>query len=111
TGDKVESRRRYLLSGLQTRGGVVVDEGAARALRAGGKSLLPAGVTDCEGDFHRGDVVRVLSADGRHVASGLSNYEADEVRQIMGKHSDQIAGTLGYEYGEEIIHRNNLVLV
>ncbi len=111
TGDRVESRRRYLLSGLQTRGGVVVDEGAARALRAGGKSLLPAGVTACEGDFHRGDVVRVLSADGRHLASGLCNYEADEVRRILGKHSDQIVTTLGYEYGEEIIHRNNLVLV
>ncbi|MCK9486321.1 MAG: glutamate 5-kinase [Dehalococcoidia bacterium] len=111
TGDRIESRRRYLLSGLQARGRVVVDEGAARALLAGGKSLLPAGVTACEGDFQRGDVVRVFSADGLHLASGLANYESDEIGRILGKHSDEIVGILGYEYGDEVIHRNNLVLV
>lgn len=111
TGDRTESRRRYLLSGLQARGRVIVDAGAARAVLAGGKSLLPAGVTACEGDFHRGDVIRVFTSDGVHLASGLSNYAASEVAQILGKHSDQIIGILGYEYGEEVIHRNNLVLV
>jgi len=111
TGDRIESRRRYLLSGLQARGRVVIDAGAARALLAGGKSLLPAGVTACDGAFSRGDVVGVYTPDGTHLASGMSNYAADEVQRILGLRSDQIAGTLGYTYGEEVIHRNNLVLV
>ena len=111
TGDRTESRRRYLLSGLQSRGKVTVDAGAATALLAGGKSLLPAGVTACDGAFNRGDVVGVYTSDGAHLASGMSNYSADEIRQVAGMRSDQIAPTLGYTYGEEIIHRNNLVLV
>ncbi|MCB9490734.1 MAG: glutamate 5-kinase [Dehalococcoidia bacterium] len=110
-GDRTESRRRYLLSGLQAKGHVVVDAGAARAVLAGGKSLLPAGVVACEGTFSRGDVIRVHSSDGVHLASGMSNYSADEVKRILGLHSDQIEQALGYEYGEEVIHRNNLVLV
>ena len=110
-GDRMESRRRYLLSGLQARGRVTVDAGAAAALRHGGNSLLPAGVTAAEGEFARGDVVHVYDADGLHVATGLANYDRAEIEQIAGKHSDQIVHVLGYEYSEEIIHRNNLVLV
>ena len=111
TGDRTESRRRYLLSGLQVRGRVTIDAGAAAALRHGGNSLLPAGVTAAEGEFARGDVVHVYGADGEHLATGLANYDRAEVEQISGKHSDQIVQVLGYEYSEEIIHRNNLVLV
>ncbi|MSQ31237.1 MAG: glutamate 5-kinase [Dehalococcoidia bacterium] len=111
TGDRIESRRRYLLSGLQARGTVTVDAGAAAALLRGGNSLLPAGVTACAGAFARGDVIDVATADGRRVASGMSNYSSDEVARILGRHSDQIAEVLGYELGEEIVHRNNLVLV
>ena len=110
-GDRIESRRRYLLSGLQARGRVVVDAGAAGALLRGGNSLLPAGVVRCEGTFQRGDVVQVVTADGRHLASGTANYASDEVARIAGKQSGQIADLLGYEFGEEVIHRNNLVLV
>ncbi len=110
-GDRIESRRRYLLSGLQARGRVVVDAGAAGALLRGGNSLLPAGVARCEGTFQRGDVVQVMTLEGRHLASGTTNYGSDEVARIAGKRSSQIADTLGYEFGEEVIHRNNLVLV
>ena len=110
-GDRLESRRRYLLSGLQARGTVVVDDGAAGALLRGGSSLLPAGVTACDGTFVRGDVVHVVTAAGRHLASGMANYSATEVAQILGRKSDQIAEILGYEFGAEVIHRNNLVLV
>ena len=110
-GDRLESRRRYLLSGLQARGTVVVDDGAAGALLRGGSSLLPAGVTSCDGTFVRGDVVHVVTAAGRHLASGMANYSSTEVAQILGKKSDQIAEILGYEFGAEVIHRNNLVLV
>ncbi len=110
-GDRTESRRRYLLSGLQARGRIVVDAGAAGALLRGGNSLLPAGVLRCEGTFQRGDVVQVVTAEGRHLASGTANYASDEVARIAGKQSAQIADLLGYEFGEEVIHRNNLVLV
>ena len=111
TGDRIESRLRYLLSGLQTRGRIEIDTGAARALLRGGNSLLPAGVTGSSGAYRRGDVVQLVTADGRAVARGTANYSSDEVERISGKHSDQIIATLGYEYGEEIVHRNNLVLV
>ena len=110
-GDRLESRRRYLLSGLQARGTVVVDDGAAGALLRGGSSLLPAGVTACDGTFVRGDVVHVVTAAGRHLASGMANYSGTEVAQILGRKSDQIAEILGYEFGAEVIHRNNLVVV
>lgn len=110
-GDRMESRRRYLLSGLQARGRVVVDEGAAGALLRGGNSLLPAGVTACEGRFARGDVVQIVTQGGRPLASGVANYSSDEVARILGRHSDQIADVLGYEFGAEIVHRNNLVLM
>jgi glutamate 5-kinase len=111
TGDRTESRRRYLLSGLPVRGRITVDAGATRALRHGGTSLLPAGVTGCTGSFRRGDVVQIVSDEGAQLASGMTNYGADEVQRILGKHSNQIAAELGYEFGEEIVHRNNLVLV
>ena len=110
TGSRTESRRRYLLSGLPVRGRIVVDAGASRALRHGGTSLLPAGVTGCSGGFQRGDVVQIVTDGGEALANGTTNYSADEVQRIRGKHSDQIAGVLGYEFGEEIVHRNNLVL-
>jgi len=111
TGDRLESRLRYLLSGLQMRGRIEVDAGAAHALMQGGKSLLPAGVTGSTGEYQRGDVVQVVTADGQPVARGTVNYASAEVSRILGKHSDQIVGILGYEYGEEIVHRNNLVIV
>jgi glutamate 5-kinase len=110
-GNRKESRLRYLLSGLQARGRIVIDDGAARALLRGANSLLPAGVTERTGEFKRGDVVQIVTNDGRTVARGVANYASDEVERIRGMHSDQIAGVLGYDYGEEIVHRNNLVLV
>ena len=110
-GDRLESRRRYLLSGLQARGTIVVDDGAAGALLRGGSSLLAAGVTGCNGTFVRGDVVHVTTQAGRHLASGMANYSAAEVARILGHHSGQITEVLGYEFGAEVIHRNNRVLV
>ena len=111
SGSRVESRRRYLLSGLPVRGRLVIDDGAARALESGGTSLLPVGVVEVAGDFQRGDVVRIHTGGGRHLASGMSNYAAADVTRIRGLRSDRIAEVLGHEYGEEVVHRNNLVLV
>ena len=109
--DRQEGRRRYLLSGLSARGSVVIDAGATRALCAEGRSLLPAGVSDVQGAFERGDAVNILDSEGTRIARGISNYRAADLRRICGIRSDRIADTLGYEYGSEAVHRNNLVLL
>ncbi len=75
-----------------------------------GRSLLPAGITAVQGRFQRGDTVDILDAAGRRIASGVANYAWDDVARIAGLHSDRIEETLGYEYGEEVVHRNNLVV-
>jgi glutamate 5-kinase len=108
---RMESRKRWMLSGLGTRGCIVVDAGAARALVERKKSLLPAGVSDVQGTFKRGDAVTICPPDGAAFACGITNYGADELQQIRGIRSDQIAATLGYQYGSEVVHRNNLVLL
>lgn len=109
-GTRLESRRRFLLSGLPVRGRLRVDDGAARALAGGGRSLLPAGIVEVEGTFERGDVVEVRASDGRHLASGAVNYGAEDIARIRGLRSDRIVEVLGYEYGDEVIHANNLAL-
>lgn len=105
----IESRKRYILSsGLA--GGVFVDDGAVRALRAG-SSLLPVGVTRVEGEFDRGDAVRVLDAAARELARGLVNYASADLIRLCRRRSDEIESILGYHYGDEVIHRNDLVLM
>ena len=111
TVDRLESRRRFMLSRLRERGRITVDDGAVRALVRDGKSLLPAGIVSASGDFARGDVVRVETREGEHIASGTTNYAAGDVARIRGLHSDRIEEALGYDYGDEVMHRNNLVLV
>jgi glutamate 5-kinase len=104
-----ESRKRWLLS-EKPQGEISVDAGAAKKLRNHGASLLPVGVAGLNGDFERGTVVRVLMPDGRPIAVGLVNYASHEIAQLIGVKSAQIAGVLGYTYGEEVIHRDNLVV-
>ena len=106
----VESRKRWILS-ERTPGSLTVDEGAARILRGGGASLLPVGVTAIAGAFERGVVVRVLDPAGQEIARGLSNYSARSLERILGCQSDEIEARLGYTYGDEVIHRDHLVLV
>ncbi len=108
---KMESRKRWMLSGLNSRGSVRVDGGAASAVVKGGKSLLPAGVTEVSGSFERGDVLIVEDGDGNRIACGLSNYDAEDARAIAGERSGKIFEILGYEYGAELVHRDNLVLL
>jgi len=109
--DRLESRKRWMLSGLSWRGSIVVDEGAVRALREGKASLLPAGVVAAQGDFQRGDVVAIVDPRGQRVACGIANYGAREVEAIKGLRSDRIEEVLGYAYGQEVVHRDNLVLL
>ena len=92
----------------------MVDEGAARALREKGASLLPGGVTTAEGEFRRGDMVQVrlrgAAGDGV-LARGVSQYSASDIRRVAGRHSREIEGVLGYNYGGNVIHRDDMVLV
>ncbi len=105
----LESRKRFLLAGMaETSGKLVLDAGAVKALRKGG-SILPVGITQVQGDFARGQSVTVAAPDGNSVAVGLCNYSAVDVKRIAGQQSDRIEGLLGYAYGAEVIHRDNLV--
>ncbi len=106
----LESRKRYLLAGGKSNQRVLIDEGAALALRAG-SSLLPVGLVRIEGDFERGDIVAVLDESSHELARGLVNYSAIDLGRLCGHHSTKIETILGYAYGEEVIHRNNLVLL
>jgi glutamate 5-kinase len=103
------ARKQWIVGTLQPKGSVRVDAGAERAL-ASGRSLLPAGVTAVEGQFERGEAVRVLAADGRELGRGLISYAADEARAIAGRQSQGIADVLGYRGRDEMIHRDDLVL-
>jgi glutamate 5-kinase len=108
---RMESRRRWMLAGLAVKGSVVVDEGAARALREKKTSLLPAGVREVRGAFERGDAVNVVDEAGQRVACGIANYNANEITRIRGVRSDRIEEVLGHHYGGVVVHRDNLVLL
>lgn len=105
------ARRQWLADHLQLHGGVVLDEGAVRALCDEGKSLLPVGVKRVVGEFERGEVVAVIDINGREIARGLANYSASEARRIAGKPSGAIESELGYMDEPELIHRDNLVVL
>ena len=101
--------KAWIAGALAPQGAMVVDAGAAEALRKG-KSLLPAGVRKVEGRFEKGDAVIVRDLDGREVARGLSRYDAGEAERIMGLRSDAIAAALGYTSGPTLIHADDLAL-
>jgi len=107
----LDARKQWLADHLQVSGKISLDAGAVRALRNEGKSLLPIGVTQISGEFHRGAVVAILDAEGADIARGLTNYNADEARSIAGKASGEIEAILGYVDEPELIHRDNLVLL
>ncbi len=106
-----ESRQRWILSAASARSALEVDTGAVRALRQQNRSLLPAGVRTVQGSFQRGEVVLILGPQGDRVAAGIANYNAADVRRIIGMRSDSIGATLGYQYGAEVVHRNNMVVL
>ncbi|MBA3581505.1 MAG: glutamate 5-kinase [Gammaproteobacteria bacterium] len=106
----LNARKRWLASGLTPRGSLVLDDGAIKVLTQAGKSLLPVGVIEIEGDFQRGDLVRCVDKNGQEIARGLVNYDADEAARIKGHASHQIEALLNYIDEPELIHRDNLVL-
>lgn len=103
------ARKRWIAGALKPVGTLIVDDGAHAALKQG-SSLLPAGVRAVEGVFDRGDPVVVTNTAGRAVARGLVNYTADEARRIAGRQSSDIEAILGFQRGEEMIHRDDMVV-
>jgi glutamate 5-kinase len=108
--ERLSSRKRWIGYSLTPLGVVVVDDGAARAIWKGGKSLLPSGVVAVEGEFDMGAPVVVRTAGGNAVATGLVNYSADQIRRIKGLNTRNIRDALGQRPYDEVIHRDNLVL-
>ncbi len=110
SANKMDSRKRWMLSGLSTRGEVIVDEGASAALRRHHRSLLPAGITGVSGSFERGDIIAIVGPSRDRIASGLTNYGSADLAKIRGARSDRISELLGHEYGDEAVHRNNMIV-
>lgn len=105
------ARKRWLAGQLQVRGRLTLDDGAARALREQGKSLLAVGVKAVKGDFNRGELVACVDEKGNEIARGLVNYDAKQSALIKGRSSAGFKEVLGYLDDEELIHRDNLVLL
>lgn len=104
-------RKRWIAFGSAPHGAIKIDKGARQALLSQGRSLLPKGVIEVNGTFDRGDTVSILDEDGKEIARGLTNYSAPEVARIKGAHSSQIPSLLGQKDYDEVVHRDNLVLL
>lgn len=107
---RLAARKQWMADHLQLRGSVTVDDGAARALRAEGRSLLPIGVVEVQGDYERGEVIAIRDHQGEELGRGLSNYSSSDTRRIMRRASSEIEAILGYIEEPELIHRDDLVL-
>jgi glutamate 5-kinase len=108
---RMQARKYWLRHAPAAPGCIRVDAGAARALASGRASLLPGGIRDASGEFNRGDMVEIVGVDATPIARGISGYSAAEVRRLAGGHSREIAARLGYSYGDEVIHRDDMVLL
>ncbi len=107
---KLEGRKRFLLAGKNSGGILSIDEGATVALRKGG-SLLPVGIHEVNGDFSRGATVRIMDLSGSEVALGMTNYDAPDLKKMVGRRSDEIEEILGFTEGDEAVHHNNMLLL
>lgn len=109
--EKLSSKKGWIAYSSRTKGSVVIDDGAVKALVSGGKSLLPSGILSVNGDFETGDSVYCIDIRGKRIAKGLINYSSSEIEKIKGRRSKEIEEILGYKYSDEAIHRDNLVLL
>ena len=104
------ARKQWIVGTMKPIGTIVIDNGAVNALKKGG-SLLPAGITEVNGNFMRGDVISILSKENQEIGLGLAGYSSDDAIKIMGHKSNEIAQILNYSFREEIIHKDDLVLL
>ncbi|MCL9773148.1 MULTISPECIES: glutamate 5-kinase [Vibrio] len=109
--EALENRKRWILAGPAATGDIVIDKGAVNAVIGKGSSLLAKGVVSVSGHFSRGDVVRVTTLDGALIARGICGYSDSDLAKISGKHSNEISALLGYDYGSEVIHRDDMVVI
>jgi len=109
--EALSSRKHWIAFNPKPKGDVIVDDGAKKAIVQKGKSLLPSGVVKIRGSFTRGDLVTCLGSRGKEFARGLVNYSATELEKIKGCRSDRIESILGYKYSDEVIHRDDLVVL
>ncbi|MDD5092965.1 MAG: glutamate 5-kinase [Dehalococcoidia bacterium] len=107
---RIEGRKRWML-GLPTKGKIAVDSGAKTALKKNNGSLLPAGITGVEGFFERGDAVAIVDSQDGSIGIGISNYGAVDISRIRGSRSESIPKVLGHGYGDEVVHRDNMVIL
>ena len=109
--ERLSSKKGWIAYGIKSKGVIYLDEGAVSALTNQCKSLLPSGIIKVEGIFNIGDAVNCVSKEGKKVAKGLTNYSSKDVDLIKGKKTSEIEKILGYKYSDEVIHRDNIVVV
>ncbi len=108
---RLSSKKGWIAYGLKSKGMVYLDDGAVKVITTQGKSLLPSGITEIEGYFNIGDCISCVNREGRKIAKGLTNYSSKDIGQIKGKKTTEIEKILGYKYSDEVIHRDNMVVV
>jgi len=107
---RMAARKHWIAFTKKPRGKLLLDEGAIKAVMERGKSLLPSGISRIEGSFDRGDAIRICTIEGEEMARGVINYSQAELTRIIGRRSTEIEQILGYKYGDEVVHRDNMVL-
>lgn len=105
------AKKRWIAFSSKSKGTISVDEGADRALKKKNKSLLASGIVGVKGDFASGEVVSIEGPKNREIARGITNYSSDEISKIKGLKSNKFKSTLGYERGDEVVHKDNLVII
>ena len=110
-GTRLASRKHWIAYVLRPKGALVLDKGACRAVLKNGKSLLPSGILEVRGNFRRGEPVQCLDESGILLAVGLTDYNAADLARIQGINTSRIEEILGYKDGDEVIHRDNLVIL
>ncbi len=109
--DKMSGKKHWIVFHLKSQGKITVDEGAKKAISNMGKSLLATGVTDIEGVFESGEAVHIVGPDGLEFAKGLVKYHSSELERIKGRKTDEIEGILGYKPSNEVMHRDDMVMI
>jgi glutamate 5-kinase len=107
---KLESRKRWMLSSMTNKASIIVDDGASAAILNNHSSLLPAGIVRCRGDFDRGEIISICNIKEERLAIGIVNYKSGDVENIKGLKSDSIESVLAFQLGDEVVHRDNMVL-
>jgi glutamate 5-kinase len=108
---KLSSRKGWIAYGIRSKGKVILDDGAVKALTERGRSLLPSGIVNIEGHFDVGDAISCINSKGQRLAKGLTNYSSTDIIKIKGRKTSEIEKVLGFKYSDEVINRDNLVII